>query len=338
MSDFFNHLLQRHQGESPRVEPRPRARFEPEPLAPLLGSMPRSLEPGSPEIEQGEEVSPGMRPDHRNEQGVTLSPRPSIPPDANGGQTRSPEWPMESNTAPGMVKKQTTPLTAGLPRHHDDAATLVAAPFQSTPSMASVTDAPAPRRGVAPDETRLVARAVPQPVDMTEEAPQPSKPAAGSHPMAASDEGPWSQAFKGDGLSERRVESRHREQADIEALWETIRALPRQDQEPDMSFDLLSQRPEAPEPPAPPAAIPPGRERLLVAPAGSEQLRAELESLRELGRRAEAPEPVIQVTIGRVEVRAEAPTALSQPKPKARTPAVMSLEDYLKQRKGRGSL
>jgi hypothetical protein len=72
-----------------------------------------------------------------------------------------------------------------------------------------------------------------------------------------------------------------------------------------------------------------------VAPAGSEQWRAELESLRELGRRAEAPEPVIQVTIGRVEVRAEAPT---QPKPKARTPAVMSLEDYLKQRKGRGSL
>jgi hypothetical protein len=47
---------------------------------------------------------------------------------------------------------------------------------------------------------------------------------------------------------------------------------------------------------------------------------------------AAQPEPTIQVTIGRIEVRATPP---AQPPPKQRSaPPVMSLEEYLRQRSG----
>lgn len=105
-----------------------------------------------------------------------------------------------------------------------------------------------------------------------------------------------------------------------------------------MPYDPAPKRPEAPKPTASATAESSGREGLLVASAWSDQWQAELEKLRELQRWSDAPEPTIQVTIGRVEVRAEAPSVPPEPKPKAKTPAVMSLDDYLNQRKGRGPL
>jgi hypothetical protein len=138
----------------------------------------------------------------------------------------------------------------------------------------------------------------------------------------------------GDGEIERHADSRHRAKPELEPVWDSPGHTP----QPDTAFDILAQRPEAPKPPEPPTADPLGREGLLVASAWSDQWQAELEKLRELQRWPDAPEPTIQVTIGRVEVRAEAPSVPPKPKPKAKTPAVMSLDDYLNQRKGRGSL
>ena len=107
---------------------------------------------------------------------------------------------------------------------------------------------------------------------------------------------------------------------------------------PDTPFDILPKRPEAPEPPAAPAADEHSREGLLVPPVWLDQLQAEIERYRELRRQPGPAEPTIQVTIGRVEVRCQGPPAPIAPKRKAKAPAVMSLDDYLKQRKGRGSL
>jgi hypothetical protein len=49
--------------------------------------------------------------------------------------------------------------------------------------------------------------------------------------------------------------------------------------------------------------------------------------------RVKPVEPVVQVTIGRVEVRAMAPPVRQQKNPKP--PSAMSLDDYLKRRGGR---
>jgi hypothetical protein len=49
--------------------------------------------------------------------------------------------------------------------------------------------------------------------------------------------------------------------------------------------------------------------------------------------RGKPVEPVVQVTIGRVEVRAVAPPVRQQKNPKPQS--AMSLDDYLKQRGGR---
>jgi len=53
-------------------------------------------------------------------------------------------------------------------------------------------------------------------------------------------------------------------------------------------------------------------------------------------REEAAPAPIIQVSIGRIEVRATPPPAQA-PRPRPSAPSAVSLEDYLRQRsKGEG--
>jgi hypothetical protein len=151
-------------------------------------------------------------------------------------------------------------------------------------------------------------------------------------------------------LEERR--SRHRMEGDADEELErrtgpahpagpviqTILPIARPVSEPDTPYDLAPKRPEAPEPPPPSEVGLPGCDGLLVAPGWLDQWQVELEGLRALRRQPDASEHTIQVTIGRVEVRAEAPPGPPKPKSKPKAPAVMSLDDYLKQRKGRGLL
>lgn len=113
-------------------------------------------------------------------------------------------------------------------------------------------------------------------------------------------------------------------------------ALPgRQSIEPEAGADE-----QAPPDTAETASDPPtpqrGDQALLVPPVWLDQLRSEWDHHREGPRTRRPSEPTIQVTIGRVEVRAEAPPPPAA-RAKAKAPAVMTLEDYLNQRKGRGS-
>jgi hypothetical protein len=166
--------------------------------------------------------------------------------------------------------------------------------------------------------------------------PRSGAPADSPSPIAILEERRSRYRLEGqaDEVLERRTALAHPAGPIIQTILPIARPVP----EPDMPYDPAPKRPEAPKPTASATAESSGREALLVASAWSDQWQAELEKLRELQRWSDAPEPTIQVTIGRVEVRAEAPSVPREPKPRAKTPAVMSLDDYLNQRKGRGSL
>lgn len=78
-------------------------------------------------------------------------------------------------------------------------------------------------------------------------------------------------------------------------------------------------------------------ERPMSAPLQREtspfiQPRLELPELPKLPE-AQTPEPTIEVTIGRIEIRAAVPDSKPQVKPRTHVPA-LSLQDYLKQRTG----
>jgi hypothetical protein len=70
---------------------------------------------------------------------------------------------------------------------------------------------------------------------------------------------------------------------------------------------------------------------LLVAPARLERLDRLAPVTEGRGSRP-APPVHVQVTIGRVEVRATPPSAAPAPRPQRPAPAVLSLEEYLRQR------
>jgi hypothetical protein len=112
---------------------------------------------------------------------------------------------------------------------------------------------------------------------------------------------------------------------------------PAQVSEVDSDLPSNARHLEVPEPAPVPAADEHNREALLIPPAWLARLQAEIQRQGDLRWPQKQPEPVINVTIGRVEVRASAPAAPPKPKSKPKAPAVMSLDDYLNQRKGRGA-
>jgi hypothetical protein len=85
----------------------------------------------------------------------------------------------------------------------------------------------------------------------------------------------------------------------------------------------------------PPTASAPG---LLQLPGWLTDMQADLRSRWQESSSpvsSSAPEPVINVTIGRVEVRAMQPQIHSGPKTRPQLSGIMSLDDYLKQRENR---
>jgi hypothetical protein len=75
---------------------------------------------------------------------------------------------------------------------------------------------------------------------------------------------------------------------------------------------------------------------LLQAPGWVSRIRAELANRWQAGDSSAATDPIVNVTIGRVEVRAmQAENPGKSERPKKPT-GVMSLDDYLKQRDNKG--
>jgi hypothetical protein len=78
------------------------------------------------------------------------------------------------------------------------------------------------------------------------------------------------------------------------------------------------------------------REDLLVPPEWPARMQHDFQRNWDATAHKAKPEPTIHVTIGRVEVRAEAVPAPPKPRAKEKASPVMSLDEYLSQRKGRG--
>jgi len=76
---------------------------------------------------------------------------------------------------------------------------------------------------------------------------------------------------------------------------------------------------------------------VLVPPASNPLMRTETPVARRITQRMPPPEapppaPVIRVSIGRIEVRAEFPAAPPRPGPKSSQPPALSIEEYARQR------
>lgn len=107
--------------------------------------------------------------------------------------------------------------------------------------------------------------------------------------------------------------------------------------------EVAREKPAEPTPSAAPAAaIPPAQPTKPVVPAvtlRTEQVKTAAPAANQPGSHqppvATSPEPIptVQITIGRIEVRATPPTPAKAEKKPAPTP-VLSLEDYLRQRNG----
>jgi len=91
-----------------------------------------------------------------------------------------------------------------------------------------------------------------------------------------------------------------------------------------------------PTPLAPAGEHAPGAgEHLLVPPDWMARIQGDLQRHWDASAQKAKAEPVINVTIGRVEVRAEATHAPPKQPAKEKTSPVLSLDEYLSQRKGR---
>ncbi|MCI5158437.1 MAG: hypothetical protein D3906_08340 [Candidatus Electrothrix sp. AUS1_2] len=78
------------------------------------------------------------------------------------------------------------------------------------------------------------------------------------------------------------------------------------------------------------------QEGLLQTPDWLQEMELDLDKLRQPDSRQTQSESIINVTIGRVEVRATLPPTGGKPKTRQQPSGVMSLDDYLKQRERRG--
>lgn len=77
---------------------------------------------------------------------------------------------------------------------------------------------------------------------------------------------------------------------------------------------------------------------VLQTPAWLAATQAELHNRRQKNTPQSGSEPVINVSIGRVEVRAVQTKSATKPKNSQKTSGIMSLDDYLKQRENRGRI
>ena len=326
MSDFFSHLLQRHLGESPRIEPRRRARFEPEPLAAVAPPMPTP-----PDDSPGEDAS-WTGPAMDAPQPVAPAPRRFAPSIAAPAFQPLPQ---ERRAAPGTVAPAKEAFDSRPLREQGRPRGPAQPPSQPKLLNEVIAESLLEPTGTASSTTLLIARPVPRQAPPLAAAPSQVSSTAMPAEIRREDEG------QPRGIPHQEEDNRIRRLAEAstpltqtdQSLGAPTVLLPKVDP----SLFIASKRPDATEAPAAPAAEQLRREGLLVPPAWLAQLQAQIQRQCALQQAQEQPEPVINVTIGRVEVRAQTSPALPQPKSKVKRPTVMSLDDYLSQRKGRGS-
>jgi len=369
MNDYFNHLLQRHKGESLGVAPRLRARFEPEPLPAVTPS------PLPPVGQHPHDESPWTR----LESGAPLpaAPAPKAPA-ARGLGPESPithPLPLGSKAAPGHAtgdaggqdaapgREPVNPISPSSlrPRTHSRSQAPDGPPVAS---QSKADDAPpliassAPRPSVAPDDPSRNARTMAIPTGMDRHGEEqgdktPTReydnsfdpgrkwtqpPAHVGPPLTAS---PWPHP-EADSLVHTvpkpfdAIEPPVTIGADQSPSGNPLEAMPLGQPDTDSDWPIASRLPENHQSSAGRSADHRRGETRLVPPAWLAQLQSEFQRRWGLQQHSKQPEHTVNVTIGRVEVRAQAP---APPKPKARSkaPAALSLDDYLNQRKGRGN-
>ena len=337
MSDFLSRLAERVLGATP-------------PLLPLLGS--RFAAPAEPadgfveETVEGDGSAPTIR------RSTDTGPRPSQPPVSVGEvassaliPTRSPAGsrvasPVESRAAPPDESRAPSSAERRTPSADRKA------PGAEGRAMASSTP-PSEPEDAAPSARPSSARA---------SEPGPSLP------VRASGRVPVGGTGASRGGTERRVDTMRVRQDELPIPASAppdppvFSATPPQDgSSPGSSLeargrashDALEKREPAREPSDPASDRQHGSEALLmpVARRRGEQAaevdqedgaRAEARQERMPAARVEKERPVVQVTIGRIEVRAVHPPAAPQPaRGPGWTPPVLSLDEYLKREGGR---
>lgn len=319
MSDFLSHILQRHQGESIRVEPRLRACFEPDPQTAM------NLPPQVPlEDDAAVPIEGSILPEAVAFLDPTAARRLPGPPSEIEGAAGRP-MARRRNGDPHPNPRETGMDDISSVRENIQSPLRVQPWKMINPAEGEDTDpvphcraeahtgtlSPAPIVAPAP-QWRATIHSPGSPGDVERQKKGPS----GTHGAAAP-------TLRVAPLAPNEPAA-------------PLSALPRRQS---LELETGTQAQQAPPDNAESAADPSMHRReadaMLVPPVWLDQLRSEWDHHRE-GRRAPRPsESTIQVTIGRVEVRAEAPSPPAA-RAKAKMPAVMSLEDYLRQRKGRG--
>ena len=319
MSDYLGNLLARSTNPKDVVQPRPMSLFEP---LPGTAWSPSGHLP-APEAEEGEPVSRDWTLDaSETMQSTGRHPRPSplvADPSGKGG---SPGFlPPRADLRAGSPEPQQLPALAS---HRLDRAKAEPLRIQPVPSSAHVGTAPSPSMRVQPGSVRTI------------ESGPPQSGAVQSAPAPAATHAAWSDAPL--PVTERAA------QPDIEpTVKHTLieRIIRQTASPPNPAAGACSQDPPPrslaePESRPPAKAVTPQSGPVLPLPVVARpQARPETQPrLSSAAEQATKPEPIIHVTIGRIEVRA---TPASSP-PRKQTPAasMMSLEDYLRQRNGGG--
>jgi hypothetical protein len=81
-----------------------------------------------------------------------------------------------------------------------------------------------------------------------------------------------------------------------------------------------------------------GQAALLQPPAWLASVQADLQNRRQQSSPQSGSEPIINITIGRIEIRAVQSKSATMPKSSQKPSGIMSLDDYLKQRENRGRI
>ncbi|RKH49017.1 hypothetical protein D7Y23_18330 [Corallococcus sp. AB050B] len=350
MSDYLSHLVGRQLSPEAGVQPRIASRFAPGDLVPEQGA---ALVEG---IEEQE--SPGVAPRRAGRAApwstvsrALASSEAERPPVASLGRERGARAlepdpgraASEALSAPPVVARGLTFEVPVTPARAPDSAAPARAPVSSREAQGE--GAPAPLPGASAEGPRDAVRPEPEPLDvrsMPREAVSPRRiasalradevPATSTRHREAAEPGSRPIPAPASPFSEERLSAvRGAGPRGPEAATERAAALTPEEgrgAEPASSRGGVRARgAEAPER---------GAEFPAAARVPSFPVQAERGgSAHGVPAPESAPAPVVQVTIGRIEVRAVTPPAPARPAP-ARTSPSLSLDEYLRRRNGGG--
>lgn len=351
MSELFSHMLQRHQGIVPIVKPRRLSRFETTQPAFTAAASPLN----------GEERRPMETVEQQSRTQAASAPAPAAPSFG--------EDPGEVRLAvpPATTGKLRNPPEERTPRLHPAAVAPQPQPKPAAPETASPKDAPLPqidqgnqRRPRRQSDTFL--RPAPMAVEISRRfstliarhAERPHEQqvrsvaadgrlqdATGSPVLPDSPENVIapSAAERPEFHSPPQRREQLVETVKPDTIMTPIRNTPPAPASTDLSpkisageyAAILGREPSSPVEEDGSRV----RDHMLVPPDWLARMRFDFQRGWDSMDHNSKAEPTINVTIGRVEVRAEAPAAPPKPRAKEKAVAVMSLEEYLSQRKGR---